>query len=119
MDKQLSKPVPDGYVEILLFKSDIPINYYFSDIETWKTPGMTFDKTLKIIFKDRVVSYPVENIRCWTLYPNGPGFTHEVRAWVREQHDLGHPDENPYQCRHCSESNRALAVLRKKLADDQ
>lgn len=118
MDKRLPKPVPNGRVDILLFKDQL-ISYYFSEIETWKTPGMTFDKTLKIIFKDRVVSYPVENIKCWTLYPNGPGFTHEVRAWVREQHDLGHPEENPYQCRHCIESENALFKLREKLTGDK
>lgn len=119
MDKKLSKPVPDGHVEILLFKSDIPINYYFSDIETWKTPCHTHDQTLRIIYPDRVVNYPLENIKCYTLYPNSKGFQHEIGQWIREQHDLGHPDEMPYQCQHCVESDETLAELRKRLAGDK
>lgn len=115
----MDKPIPDGHVEILLFKSDIPINYYFSEIETWKTPCHTHDKTLRIIYSDRIINYPVENIKYWTLYPNGDQYRERVTRWIREQHDLGHPEENPYQCRHCIQSDEALAVLREKLADDK
>lgn len=120
MDKRLSKPVPDGKVEILLFKDDHNlITYYFSEIETWKTPIHTSDNTLKVIFHDRVVSYPAENIKCWTLYPNGKGYQYEIGEWIREQHDLGHPDNNPYQCKWCQQSDEALAVLREKLTGDK
>lgn len=115
----MEKPVPDGHVEILLFKSDIPINYYFSDIETWKTPCHTHDNTLRIIYPDRIVNFPLENIKCYTLYPNSKQFQNQVSEWIRWQHDEGHPDEMPYQCQHCVNSNEALTVLRKKLRDDE
>lgn len=115
----MDKPVPDGHVEILLFKSDIPINYYFSDIETWKTPCHTHDNTLRIIYSDRVVNFPVENIKYYTLYPNSKQFQADIAEWIRYQHDAGHPDEMPYQCKWCQLSEEALAVLREKLTGDK
>lgn len=114
----MDKPTPDGRVDILLFKDQL-ISYYFSEIETWKTPGMTYDKTLKIIFSERVVSYPVENIKCWTLYPNSKQFQADIAEWIRYQHDAGHPDEMPYQCQHCVKSENALFKLREKLTGDK
>lgn len=114
----MDKPIPDGRLDILLFKDQL-ISYYFSEIETWKTPHLSPHRALTIIFPDRKVFYPVENIKCWTLYPNSKQFQRQTDEWIRWQHDEGHPNEMPYQCQYCVESNETLAELRKRLAGDK
>lgn len=116
----MDMPTPDGRVDILLFKDEYQlVSYYFSEIETWKVPRQTLDRTLKIIFKDRVVSYPVENIKCWTLYGNSKKYQDELQIWLLWQHDHGHPDTHPFgECKYCRQSQEALVALREKLRGD-
>jgi hypothetical protein len=96
----IEKPVPDGHVEVLLFKSDVPLNFYFADMLTWKMPD-EFANRLRFLYEDRTVIFFPENVQQITMYGNSPEFQEAVQVWILDQHQLNHPERMMYQCQHC------------------
>lgn len=97
----MDKPIPDGHVEVLLFKDDTPITFYFNELETWKMPD-EFANRLRFLYEDRTVIFFPENVRQVTMYGNSKSHQEAVQDWIHEQHRLRHPEPMPYQCRECS-----------------